>query len=196
MAAATKFLFDRDFRNPGADAKQAAALAEAEERGRQRGLAEGRRQAEADTQARLGQAVQRLAETAAALLGGLDARQAETEAEAMQFATALAEKLAGAALRRQPLAAIAETAAAAFQHLRGVPHLVVRVNEAFVEPVEPIVRRIAGERGYEGRLVILGEPDLAPGDVRLEWADGGIVRDRARIEAAAAEIVAAAFPAA
>ena len=31
---------------------------------------------------------------------------------------------------------------------------------------------------------VLGEPDLALGDARIEWADGGVVRDRARIEAA------------
>ena len=30
-------------------------------------------------------------------------------------------------------------------------------------------------------LVVLGEPDLAPGDARIEWADGGVVRERARI---------------
>jgi flagellar assembly protein FliH len=46
------------------------------------------------------------------------------------------------------------------------------------------VKRLARERGFEGRLVVLGEPDLAPGDARMEWADGGVVRDRARIEAA------------
>jgi flagellar assembly protein FliH len=61
---------------------------------------------------------------------------------------------------------------------------VLRVNDALVEPVDALMRRMARERGFEGRLVILGEPDLAPGDVRLEWADGGIVRDQARIERA------------
>ena len=45
-------------------------------------------------------------------------------------------------------------------------------------------QRLAKERGFEGRLITLGEPDIAPGDVRLEWADGGVVRDRSRIEEA------------
>ena len=56
------------------------------------------------------------------------------------------------------------------------------MNDALVEPVDALMQRMARERGFEGRLVILGEPDIAPGDVRLEWADGGVVRDRARIE--------------
>ena len=50
----------------------------------------------------------------------------------------------------------------------------------------------ARERGFEGRIVVLGEPDMNAHDVRIEWADGGIVRDQARIEAAAAEILASA----
>jgi flagellar assembly protein FliH len=72
----------------------------------------------------------------------------------------------------------------ALRHLRGVPHLAVRVNDSLVEETEALLRRLARERGFEGRLVVLGEPDLALGDARIEWADGGIVRERARIEAA------------
>ena len=33
------------------------------------------------------------------------------------------------------------------------------------------------------------ESDIAPGDCRIEWADGGLDRDRARAEAAIAEAV-------
>jgi flagellar assembly protein FliH len=35
--------------------------------------------------------------------------------------------------------------------------------------------------------VVLGDPDMHAGDARIEWADGGIVRERARIEAAVAD---------
>ena len=37
---------------------------------------------------------------------------------------------------------------------------------------------------------MLAEPDIAPGDCRIEWADGGINRDRAATEAAIDEAVA------
>ena len=59
----------------------------------------------------------------------------------------------------------------------------VRVHDGLVEEAEALVKRLARERGYEGRLVVLGDPDMAAGDARIEWADGGIVRERARIEA-------------
>ena len=38
-------------------------------------------------------------------------------------------------------------------------------------------------RGFEGRLVVIAEPDVAIGDCRIEWADGGLARDRAETEA-------------
>jgi flagellar assembly protein FliH len=186
MANPAKFLFDHDFRSPAPDQKQAAALADAEARGYARGLADGLRQAEAEAQARLADAMHRLAGAAATLLGTLDARGVELEEAAIDFALALARKLAGAALREEPLAAIAGAAAQAFQHLRGVPHLVVRVNDALVEAADALVQEMARRHGFEGRLVTLGDPSLALGDVRLEWADGGITREQARIEQAVA----------
>ena len=36
----------------------------------------------------------------------------------------------------------------------------------------------------------MAEPDIAPGDCRIEWADGGVKRDLAAIEAAIGEAVA------
>ena len=184
---ARPFLFDTDFRpRPAsvASPKDDAALAEAVADAYARGVQEGRAQAEMQAQGRMADALTRLGLAAAGLLGQADARDAEREAQAMDFAVALARRIAGEALDAQPLAAIGDAARSALQHLRGVPHLVVRVHESLVDEAEALVKRLARERGFEGRLVVLGEPDLAPGDARMEWADGGVVRDRARIEAA------------
>ncbi|KQT93274.1 flagellar assembly protein FliH [Methylobacterium sp. Leaf469] len=184
---ARPFLFDTDFRpRPAsvASPKDDAALAEAVADAYARGVQEGRAQTEMQAQGRMADALTRLGLAAAGLLGQADARDAEREAQTMDFAVALARRIAGEALDAQPLAAIGDAARSALQHLRGVPHLVVRVHESLVDEAEALVKRLARERGFEGRLVVLGEPDLAPGDARMEWADGGVVRDRARIEAA------------
>ena len=82
---------------------------------------------------------------------------------AIDFALALARKLAGDALDASRSPAIADAAAPAFQHLRGVPHFVVRVNDDLVEPVDALLEQLAEERGFEGRLVTLGDPDMEPG---------------------------------
>ena len=187
---AKPFLFETDFRRkqPSADALRAAeAAARAEAAAMTRGLQEGRIQAEAQVQGRLADAMTRLSLAAAGLLAQADARDAEREAQAVEIAVLIAHKVAGEALDAVPLAGIGEAARTALQHLRGVPHLVVRVHESLVEAAEALVKRLARERGYEGRLVVLGDPETALGDARIEWADGGIVRERARIEVAVAE---------
>lgn len=187
MSNASRFLFDRDFGAPqAAGVKHAAELQTAEERGFAQGVLEGQRAARAETQTRLCEAAESLAGRVLEIMARADQDRAELEDDAIAFALALGRKLAGEALRSEPLAAIAEAAKAAFSHVRGVPHLAVRVNEALLEDVETLVKRLARERGFEGRLIVLGEPDIAPGDARLEWADGGIVRDQARIEEAVA----------
>jgi len=187
MTNAAKFLFNTDFRQPAAaPVKDTAAIDEAEARGYMRGLADGQRQGEVEAQLRVAGALEHLAGQMATILDTVEAHRSETEALATEFAMALARKLAGDALAREPLQSIADAAAQTFQHLRGVPHLVVRVNETLVEPVEALIKRMARERGFEGRLVILGEPDIGPGDVQLEWADGGVLHSRSRIEDAVA----------
>ena len=186
------FLFDTDFgrpRGPSPADAEASARAEAERAALEaaayaRGLQDGRSEAALQEQARLADALTRVGLAAAGLLNQSDLRDGEREAQALAFAGALARRIAGEALDARPLAAVEEAARSALRHLRGVPHLVLRVSEGLVDEAEALMRRLSREHGFEGRLVVLGEPDMAPGDARLEWADGGVVRERARIEAA------------
>jgi flagellar assembly protein FliH len=48
---------------------------------------------------------------------------------------------------------------------------------------------MAKQSGFEGRLVILAEPEIDSGDRKIEWADGGVVLERAAIEAKINELV-------
>ena len=202
MRASRPFLFDTDFgrgRGPSPAEAEAAAQAAAERdaaaaAAHARGLQEGRAEAAAQGQARLADALTRVGLAAAGLIHQSDARDAEREAQALAFASALAKRIAGEALDARPLASVEEAARAALRHLRGVPHLVLRLHEGLVEEAETLMRRLAREHGFEGRLVVLGEPDMPPGDARLEWADGGVVRTRARIEAAVTEALTPCLP--
>jgi flagellar assembly protein FliH len=195
-ARPTPFTFAREFGSPGGGAPAAASrhdaeegLAAASESARAAGYAEGydagRRDRAAAEAGRAAAAAENVAAAAGALLGTLDAERARLEREAVGLAVTVARLLARTLVEREPLAAIEGVAAEALGHLRSAPHLVVRVAPDLVEPVEARLKRLAWERGYEGRIVVLGEPDEALGDVRVEWADGGLVRDRAALEALA-----------
>jgi flagellar assembly protein FliH len=185
-SAPAKFMFDNDFTAGGRGSKPTVSLAEhaekvaqAEAAAHARGFAEAQSKAEQRATVAL--------ERIAALLQGLDrslaAVQARLESEAVEVAVAVAKKLVPALIAREPLAEVSALAADCFRHLVASPHVVVRVSDqlhaAAREQLDEIVRRL----GLESRLVILGEPEIAAGDCRIEWADGGICRDSAAVTA-------------
>ena len=59
----------------------------------------------------------------------------------------------------------------------------MRVNDALYAAAKEKLDDIVRAKSFEGRLVVLAEPDIALGDCRIEWADGGINRDSAATEA-------------
>ena len=112
------------------------------------------------------------------------------ETEAVEVAVAVARKLCSELIAREPLGEITALVSDCFSHLVATPHLVVRINDAALRG-RPREDRTAwpAQSGFEGRLVILAEPDIATGDCRIEWADGGVVLERAAIEAKISELV-------
>jgi flagellar assembly protein FliH len=142
----------------------------------------GKTEAETEQTARLAEAMEQVARMLDQLRFELDGIHATASAEAIRFAHEFASKLAGQLLDQAPMAVIEATARAIFDDLRGHPHVAVRVAPDLVEAAKEKLAGIARERGFEGRLIVMGEPEIPPGDVRIEWADGGIVRDRAAVE--------------
>ena len=198
MSAPAKVLFDLDFSGTGSQsAEQAAskaalevAVAEAEARGYRNGYAAAQADTTAELERRKAAALERIGTAIASLSGNLGAVERRLEAEAIEVAVAVAGKLATERVAREPFTEIAALASDCFDQLGGVPHVVVRVNDALYAEARERLEDIARVRGFEGRLVVLAEPDIGFGDCRIEWADGGLNRDRARIEAAIGEAVA------
>ena len=107
----------------------------------------------------------------------------------VDVAVAVARKLCNDLIAAEPLAEITSLVADCFSHLVSTPHLVVRINEALYEAARVRIEQLAKRSGFEGRLVILAEPEIATGDCRIEWADGGVVLERAAIETKINELV-------
>jgi flagellar assembly protein FliH len=195
MATAAKYLFDLDF-SGGAEVKPTisltehqAKLAEAEAAGYRNGISVAEAQALTDS-GRLGaMALDRIAIAFSGLDQALRAVEAKLEAEAVEVAVAVGRKLAPALIAREPLAEITALATDCFRQIVAAPHIVVRVNDALYAATRDSLEEILRTSGFEGRLVVLAEPDIAIGDCRIEWADGGVKRDRASTEAAVSEAV-------
>lgn len=106
-----------------------------------------------------------------------------TEDAAIDVGVQMARKLARALVARYPLVEIVDLFRQAIDEVRSVPHIVLRVNDTLAEPLSERIDKLARETGVEGRVIVMGDPDIIPGDARLEWADGGIVRDSAELDA-------------
>ncbi|MBX3552989.1 MAG: flagellar assembly protein FliH [Pseudolabrys sp.] len=184
MVAQAKFLFDTDFA-PAADKRPAMSLGEHEARcaereaaAYQRGVAAAEARIEAHAQQLIAAALGAIGAGIEQLGRNLQTLEMRLEHEAIDVAVAVGGKLAPDLIAREPFAEIAALATDCFQHLVSKPHVAIRVNDAVYETAKQQLDEIARSRGFEGRLVVLAEPEIAPGDCRIEWADGGIGRDR------------------
>lgn len=188
-AAPTKFRFDLDLghrqeRNAVMTETAIATLvANAREEGRREGLAEGERTAAVRAAQAIADAATALADHTAALNAALDDSRHATLSDAVALAAAIGRKLARHLLDREPTAEIEALLAECLASLDAVPHLVIRCNPELADAVREIAAARIATSGFSGRLVVLGEPDIRLGDARLEWVDGGIVRDSTELEA-------------
>jgi flagellar assembly protein FliH len=192
MSAATKFLFDTDFAKSDGKpaeptitlAEHAVALAEREAAAHRSGFEAAQQDAAVESDRRMADALEHIAAGIAVANDALNAIEARLECEAVDVAVAVARKLAPALLAREPFAEISALASECFHQLIAAPHIAVRVNDALYATAKEKLDDIVRVRSFEGRLVVLAEPDIAVGDCRIEWADGGINRDTAAAEAA------------
>jgi flagellar assembly protein FliH len=196
MTAAPKFLFDVDFGSAPkptqptiAASQHEAEVAEAEMRGYRNGVNAAEAQARTEAERRLAGAFEHIATGLDQLRGSLKTVEDKFEAEAVEVALAVGKKLASALIAREPFAEVAALADNCFRELLAAPHIVVRVNGALYADAKAKLEEIARSRGFEGRLVVMAEAAIATGDCRIEWADGGLKRDRAATENAIAEAV-------
>jgi flagellar assembly protein FliH len=194
-AEPVKFLFDHDFAVAGEGkpsiklAEHASKLQEAEAAGYSRGFAQGQAEIHAETERRAAAALERIAAALEKLDRSLAAVEARLETEAVAVAVAVARKLAPALVAREPFAEVSALATNCFRHLVATPHVVVRVHDSLHATARQKLDDIVRECGLASRLVVLAEPEIAPGDCRIEWADGGITRDSAATGRAVDEAV-------
>ena len=194
MTANAKYLFDLDFGpssapKPSSPAEILAQIEEAERKGFRDGFAAAEKEGIAATERRTAVAFEQIGGAIQQLAGSLAATQLKLETEAVELALAIARKLSPELILREPFAEIAALATECLKQLTAAPHVVVRVNDALHETARERLEEIAQSRGFEGRLVVVAEPEIAVGDCRIEWADGGVVRDQAKTDLAIGDAI-------
>jgi len=187
--APAKFHFDLDLghrqeRNTVlTDSALAKLISAARAEGRQEGLAEGQRTVNAEAAVRLGEAASRLADQVASFAEAIDSHRHEVLSEAVEVAASIGRKLAHHLLAADPTAELDALLTECLAGLDAVPHLVLRCAPSLADAVREIALARIAASGFAGRLIVLGEEGYGLDDVKIEWADGGLVRDRALLEA-------------
>ncbi|MBX9826610.1 MAG: flagellar assembly protein FliH [Xanthobacteraceae bacterium] len=182
-------MFEHDFAPGASQAEKAVAaaehalkLADAEQQGYRNGFETAEREGHSVAERRTAAAFEQMASAVERFSRSIVAAEQRIEAEAIELAVAIAKKLVPELLQREPFGEIAALATECFRQLSTAPHVVVRVNDTLHETAKKELEEIARTRGFDGRLVVVAEPEIAFGDCKIEWADGGVIRDMAEME--------------
>lgn len=135
--------------------------------------------------------------TAAHHLQALGAAQAADAEEGTRqgaaIAVAMVRKLHPEFVRRFGLDEIEAAVLDCLRHLDRTPKVTIKVAPALAEAVKEKVKGLAERAAFDGKLGVVGDSSLTPGDCRVEWGDGGAERDQSRAWALIDQAVEAAL---
>jgi len=196
MAAPAKYMFDMDFAAPDKTREKAPTAADiaqkvanAEAKAYRDGFDAAQREAKVESDRRAALALEEIGIAIKGIAQRFAGIENRMETEAVDVAVAVARKLCSELIAAEPLAEITGLVSDCFSHLVSTRHLVVRISDSLYEEARERIEKLAKQSGFEGRLVILAEPSIATGDCKIEWADGGVVLERAAIETKINELV-------
>jgi flagellar assembly protein FliH len=186
-----KFDFDTEFDHNGEILREGESYKrfftqDDVEAARMWGVEEGREMEEG----RCAQSLQAIASQMQLILARLAHESEALRQEAAALAVAAARKLAGAALEAYPVETIEQLAREAVQDLRSEPRLSVRCAADLVEMLSERLEKTARDAGFDGAIMVRGDPGMTGADVRLEWGAGAIQRSADEIDARLNDVVA------
>lgn len=199
MAAIRKFTFDNDFDLPVkpaaaevvveappppptfSEAEMADAVAAARTAALKEGVAQGRAEAAAQTERQVAAALGAIA----GHLGSIDT-QAQTVAAGLkhstvEFSLAIVRQLFPSLVRRSGIGEIEALLVQSLESLKTEPWFTIRVPAEQVDALRERIDEVARSRGYEGRLTVIGDAETKAGDCRIEWTQGGMIRETKQI---------------
>ncbi|VAW20768.1 hypothetical protein MNBD_ALPHA12-1664 [hydrothermal vent metagenome] len=181
--APAKFSFDLDLgqarQRTRVVTEQALAemLKDAEKKGYENGMRDGQNSAASRSATQISAAASALAGKTAQIMAASDQAQKQILVDATKLAVSVARKLAANLIARTPLGEIESLVEECLSSLENVPHLVIRCHPDLATALREMSESKMAASGFSGRLVVMGEPEISLGDVRIEWVDGGLVRD-------------------
>ena len=190
MSMSEKYLFETSFEaeDLGEDAVRPARKPpppkfgeEDLDRARAEGHASGKEAGAQETLQSLEQQISQAMSAISTQLGGLSQAQAESNErqgqESLKVALTVVRKIFPGLAGKHGLAEIESVVCDCVERLREEPRIVIRVADTLLDQIEARIGELMVRAGFEGKIVYLAQDGMNPGDVRIEWADGGAERD-------------------
>ncbi|MDF1791356.1 MAG: hypothetical protein P1U88_05560 [Thalassobaculaceae bacterium] len=100
----------------------------------------------------------------------------EMESDAARLGLAVIGRLAPELVRDNELPEVEAVIREAFGFLTEQPKVMIRVAKDLEEPLSGKVELMASRVGYEGQVVLVGDPELPVDDCRVSWQAGAVER--------------------
>ncbi|MBO6782733.1 MAG: hypothetical protein JJ899_05595 [Alphaproteobacteria bacterium] len=184
MPQTRKFLFDNDFAHPEETRKQAAVYTEDEMAAAEAKAFEAGRQAMAEEQhvteeQFLTQLVERMSGQVETLIAQRQSSADDAVREAGQLAITICRKVLPTLAAQNALTEIEGLVVRTIAEMHEEPRLVLRVSDSKLDELQTRFERMTA--AFAGKVVLLGDDELAPTDCAVLWADGGEERDFSRL---------------
>ena len=193
MSMSAKFLFDTSFDPedmdrsgmPGRKPAKPKFGEEDLEKARTDGFAAGKESGRQEVMQSIEQQISTALNAISGQLTGLSQAQVQASERqarnAVEAALTVMRKMFPHLASRHGLAEIESLVCDCLERLRTEPRIVIRVADSLLARVEQRVSQLAACAGFDGKIVFLSQEGLHPGDIRVEWADGGAERDSDRL---------------
>jgi flagellar assembly protein FliH len=159
----------------------AAAVRDARQQGLEEGKIAGRAEAETAAARAMTEAIARVDVGLQNLLRAEQSSREERRQDTKRLALGIVQKMMPAWAARHGVAELETTLAQFLSELAGEASLTIRVHDSMAGPVGERIATIAARHGFTGQINLVGDPEAAPTDCFVTWADGGIERDTARL---------------
>jgi flagellar assembly protein FliH len=201
VAVVRKFTFDNDFDAPRAAAPEPepeivvedlppppppaptfseeelqAAVAEARRTALAEGQAKGKADATAQNERQTAAALNAIGQHFAKIDGEVKAASEQLRETSLELSLAMVRRLFPEFARQHGLEEVKELLGRCLDNLRTEPRFTVKVATDQAEVLKNEVEALAQSRGFEGRIVVAADESLKPGDCRIEWSQGGMIR--------------------
>ncbi len=145
---------------------------------RKQGEEAGRQSGEVRAAEEIEMQIKKLVGQATSLISQRDKMRLALEKEALELAISVGQYLAEKALAKHPVAEIEGLLQSTISDLSTVPHIVLTIPESSAARVKHRIIEILDENGFEGRLMIKTDPEFDVSDIKIDWADGELVRNK------------------